>query len=661
MGKPAWKKKKLRVIFRKMEPATTDYIIREKELIDSDLSTYLKRHEQKEMLRLLVAGSVDDGKSTLIGRLLYDSHLIYKDHLEAVYKDSKIFNTTENEIDLSLLTDGLKAEREQGITIDVAYRYFSTEKKSFIICDAPGHEQYTRNMATGASHCEMALILIDAQNGVKVQTRRHSLIATIMGIRNIVVVVNKMDLVGYEQNIFESIQSDYLSFSKKLAIDSVHFIPISALSGENVVTPSIEMNWFMGGPLLNYLENVQIANDRNLIDFRFPVQYVIRANSSFRGYAGSIASGIVRKGDEVLILPSHKRTTIKSIETFDGQREEAFAPMPVVLTTEDAVDISRGMVLAKPNNAPAEINELESMIVWMDDIPAKVGSEYLLKCNTQNIPVKIKSIRYKYNLNEITRSPSLNLKLNDIGRVELALQRLLICDSFRRNKIMGSFILIDRNSNKTSGGGIILDQVAERVQKEPEKRYIFREESIVTPEQREVLSGHKPATVWLTGLSGSGKSTIARLLESKLFEQGIHAYILDGDNLRHGLNSDLGFSPDDRCENIRRAAEVAKLMNSAGIVVIAAFISPYRKDREQAAGIVEKNFLEVYVDADIEVCKKRDPKGLYAKFANGKITGLTGVDDPYEKPEKPALHLKTDEETVEESVERILERLLSCL
>jgi len=325
------------------------------------------------------------------------------------------------------------------------------------------------------------------------------------------------------------------------------------------------------------------------------------------------------------------------------------------------VDISRGMVLAKPNNAPAEINEIESMIVWMDDIPAKVGSEYLLKCNTQSIPVKIKSIRYKYNLNEITRSPSLNLKLNDIGRVELVLQRLLICDSFRRNKIMGSFILIDRNSNKTSGGGIILDQVAERAQKEPEKRYIFREESIVTPEQREVLSGHKPATVWLTGLSGSGKSSIARLLESKLFEQGIHVYILDGDNLRHGLNSDLGFSPDDRSENIRRAAEVAKLMNSAGIVVIAAFISPYRKDREQAAGIVKQNFLEVYVDADIEVCKKRDPKGLYAKFANRKITGLTGVDAPYEKPEKPTLHLKTDNETVEESVERILERLLSCL
>jgi bifunctional enzyme CysN/CysC len=633
----------------------TDYIVREQALIHQDLSTYLKRHEQKEMLRLLVAGSVDDGKSTLIGRLLYDSHLIYKDHLEAIYNDSKTFNTTDDEIDLSLLTDGLKAEREQGITIDVAYRYFSTEKKGFIICDAPGHEQYTRNMATGASHCEMALILIDAQNGVKDQTRRHSLIATIMGIRNILVVVNKMDRVGYDEAVFEAIQQDYLAFSKKLDVEAVHFIPISALSGENVVLPSVAMSWYMGGPLLNYLENVQIANDRNLMDFRFPVQHAIRPNASFRGYAGSIASGIVRKGDEILVLPSRQRTKIKCIETFDGSLEEAFAPMPVVLTMEDEVDISRGMVLAKPNNVPAMGNVLESMVVWMDDVPLQAGAEYLLKCHTQSIPARIRSVRYKYNINELTRLPSDSLQLNEIGRVEWVLQRPLIYDSFRRNKAMGAFILIDRNSHATSGGGIILDQKVEDV---PEKRYLFKEQSTVSVASRQALFGHRPATIWLTGLSGSGKSTLAKMLEYKLMEQGIHAYVLDGDNLRHGLNSDLGFSPEDRCENIRRAAEVAKLMNDAGLVVIAAFVSPYRKDREQARQTVGDGFVEVFVDADIETCRRRDPKGLYAKFDAGEFSGLTGVDAPYEQPERPDLWIKTEKESVEESVEKVLKAVM---
>lgn len=628
-----------------------EYIVREQDLINQDLSTYLKRHEQKEMLRLLVAGSVDDGKSTLIGRLLYDSHLIYKDHLEAIYTDSKTFNTTESEIDLSLLTDGLKAEREQGITIDVAYRFFSTEKKGFIICDAPGHEQYTRNMATGASHCEMALVLIDARNGVKNQTRRHSLIATIMGIRNIVVVVNKMDLVNYDEVVFESIRQEYLAFSEKLDVDAIHFIPISALSGENVVSVSSEMSWYKSGPLLNFLENVQIANDRNLMDFRFPVQNVLRPNASYRGYSGNVASGIIRKGDEIVILPSHQRTRIKHIESFEGHLEEAFAPMPVVLTTEDEIDISRGMVIAKPNNIPTTGNILESMLVWMDVSALKIGAEYLLKCNTQNIPAHVRSIRYKYNINELTRLSADTLLLNEIGRVELILQRPLIYDSFRRNKQMGSFILIDRNSNATSGGGIILDQKVEDI---PEKRYIFNEESTVSTMQRQLLFGHKPVTIWLTGLSGSGKSTIAKLLEYMLIEQGIHTYVLDGDNLRQGLNSNLGFSPEDRCENIRRAAEVAKLMNQAGLVVIAAFVSPYRKDREQARKIVGDGFVEVFVDADIETCRKRDPKGLYAKFDAGKFTGLTGIDAPYEVPDKPDIWVNTECESVEKAVEKVL-------
>ncbi len=630
----------------------TNYIVREQELINSDLSAYLKRHEQKEMLRLLVAGSVDDGKSTLIGRLLYDSHLIYKDHLAAISRDSKIFNTTENEIDLSLLTDGLKAEREQGITIDVAYRYFSTEKKGFIICDAPGHEQYTRNMATGASHCELALIIIDAQNGVKDQTRRHSLIATVMGIRKIVVVVNKMDMVAYDEAVFDSICNSYKSFSEKLNVDTIHFIPISALTGENVVRQGEKMPWFQGGPLLNYLENVQIVNDRNLIDFRFPVQNVIRPNSNFRGYAGSIVSGIIRQGEEVIVLPSRQRTRIKGIETYEGALNEAFAPMPVVITVVDELDISRGMVIAKPNNMPLTGNTLESMIVWMNEEPLKPGTEYLLKSNTQCIPVRAGSIRYKYNINELSRLQAEKLDLNDIGRIELLLSRPLIYDTFRRNPCMGSFIIIDRNSNATCGGGVILDQMVENI---PQKRYIKKEESLVTAQLRQALLKHKPATIWLTGLSGSGKSTIARLLESRLLDRNINAYVLDGDNLRHGLNSDLGFSPNDRTENIRRTSEVARLMNDAGLVVIAAFISPYRKDREQAAEIIGENFFEIFVDADIETCKSRDPKGLYAKFAAGQFTGLTGIDAPYERPGQPALHLKTEVESVDESVGRVLE------
>lgn len=653
----------------KKEMKGADYIVREKELIDRDMSTYLKRHENKELLRLLVAGSVDDGKSTLIGRLLYDSHLIYKDQMDAVCRDSKVFNTTENEIDLALLTDGLKAEREQGITIDVAYRYFSTEKKSFILCDSPGHEQYTRNMATGASHCEMALILIDARNGVKPQTRRHSLIATIMGIRKIVVVVNKMDLVGYKEDIFETIKNDYIAFSEKLNIDSIQFIPISALTGENIVTHSNNMEWFKDSPLLNYLENVRMTNDKNLMDFRFPVQYVLRPNSTFRGYAGSISSGIIRKGDDIIILPSGKKTKIRSIETYEGTLDEAFVPMPVVLTTEDEVDISRGMMLAKPNSIPSIGNIIETMIVWMDDTPLKTDNEYLLKSNTQTIPVRIKTIRYKYNINNLTKSSADSFNLNDIGEAEIILQRPLIYDSFGSNNITGSFILIDRNSNATSGGGIILDSivtddtavVSSTTEQKLEKRYIFIEESSITATQRESLFGHKTVTIWLTGLSGSGKSTIARLLETKLFEKGIHSYILDGDNLRHGLNSDLGFSPEDRSENIRRVAETAKLMNDAGLVVIAAFVSPYEKDRENARKIIGNKFVEIYVDADIDICRARDPKGLYAKFDAGAFTGLTGIDSPYEVPDKPDLHITTESETAEESADKLFTLVQSQL
>lgn len=641
-----------------MNKQTIDYIVREQDLITQDLSTYLKRHEKKEMLRLLVAGSVDDGKSTLIGRLLYDSHLIYRDHLESIYQDSKVFNTTENEIDLSLLTDGLRAEREQGITIDVAYRYFSTEKKSFIICDAPGHEQYTRNMATGASHCEMALILIDARNGVQAQTRRHSLIATIMGIQNIVVVINKMDLVDYSESVFQQICEEYLDFSAKMSINSIDFVPISALTGENVVTKAERMSWYTGEPLLSFLENVKLTGESNLTGFRFPVQYVIRPNSDFRGYAGSVASGVVHEGDEIVVLPSGKHTRIKDLKTYDGYRSKAFPGMPVVLTVENEIDISRGTILAKPDNLPTVTNKFDATIVWMDEEPMKCNNEYLLKCNAQCVPVRIKSIYYKYNINELTHIKADELSLNDIGKVELLSQRPLICDSFTDNKEMGAFILISRDTNATSGGGVIELKQINNAQK---GQNLSKEVSFVTTDQRIKMLGHKPATLWLTGLSGSGKSTIAKILEAKLLERGILSYILDGDNLRQGLNSDLGFSPEDRCENIRRAAEVAKLMNDAGLVVIAAFISPYQKDREEAARIIGSYYTEVYVDADIESCMQRDPKGLYAKHAAGAFKGLTGVDAPYEAPLKPTLHVNTTQETEEVSSEKVLNFLLSVI
>ncbi len=637
-----------------------DYIVREKELINQDLQSYLKRHERKEMLRFLVAGNVDDGKSTLIGRLLYDSRLIYQDHLAAIYKDSKTFNTTGNDIDLSLLTDGLKAEREQGITIDVAYRYFSTEKRSYIICDAPGHEQYTRNMATGASHCDLALMLVDAQNGIKDQTRRHSLIATLMGIRNIVVVVNKMDLTNYDESVFNAIRYEYLKFSGKFTIDSLHFIPISALAGDNVVTPSPNMKWYAGGSLLNYLENIPTVNHQNLIDFRFPVQYVIRPNAEFRGYAGNIASGIVRPGEEIIVFPSRQRTKVKTIESFDGKLSEAFAPLPVVMTTEDELDISRGSVLAKPNNVPQTANSIEAMVVWMDDQPIQLHTEYILKSNTQQVPARVKAIRYKYDVNKLSRIPADTLHMNDVGRVQITLLRPLIFDPFERNRAMGSFILIDRNTNQTSGGGIILNQMIDE-EKLPKSQYVYKETSGVEAKKRFAMLGHNPLTVWLTGLSGSGKSTIAKIIEQKLVEQHVNTCILDGDNLRHGLCSDLGFSAEDRSENIRRVSEVAKLMNDAGIVVIAAFISPYKKDRERAAQIIGTRFNEVFIDASVETCRQRDPKGLYAKAMAGEITSFTGVDAPYENPEQPDLYINTENKTAMEAASAIMELIVTKL
>lgn len=637
---------------------------------DSHLAVaeYLRRHENKDLLRFLTAGSVDDGKSTLIGRLLYDSKMIYEDQLAALQKDSVLHGTTGDDFDPALLTDGLKAEREQGITIDVAYRYFSTDKRNFIICDAPGHEQYTRNMATGASHCDLAIILIDAEHGVMPQTKRHSFISSLLGIRHFVVAVNKMDLVGYSEARFLEIRRDYEAFAAKLEVADVHFTPISALKGDNVVERSGNMPWHKGAPLLAYLEDVQVASDRNLIDFRFPVQYVLRPDATFRGFSGTVSSGIVRKGDDVVVLPAGRRTRVSSIVTFDGEREEAFAPMAVTLTTEDEVDISRGDMLAHVNNVPEVRTEFEAMLVWMHEVPLKAGNNYLLKSTTSTVPATVECLRYRYDIHTLRREDASTFDLNHIGRTAIRVHRPFCHDAYSRNRRTGAFVLIDRLTNATVAAGMILEQspgsgttfpdARRAAQDGVASRNITREGSLVSGEERRNLLGHGSATVWLTGLSGSGKSTIAKALEKRLVADGALAYILDGDNVRHGLNRDLGFSPEDRTENIRRIAEVAALMNNAGVLVITAFISPYREDRENARKIIgEDQFIEVFLDVPADICEQRDPKGLYKRARAGEIQGFTGIDAPYEAPETPSIALDTSRHTVEEAVEAITAKL----
>jgi len=641
-----------------------NYIAREADLIKEDIGVYLKRHEKKDMLRFLTAGSVDDGKSTLIGRLLYDSKMIYEDQLNAVLKDSKVFGTTDGDFDPALLTDGLKAEREQGITIDVAYRYFSTDKRSFIICDSPGHEQYTRNMATGASHCNLAIILVDARNGVMSQTKRHSFIATLLGIKHLVVAVNKMDAVEYKEDIFYKIRNDYENFAAKLDVNDIHFIPISALKGDNVVDRGKKLKWYKAAPLLSYLEDVQITSDRNLVDFRFPVQYVIRPNLNFRGFAGTIASGTIRKGDKIEVLPSGQKTKIKSIITYDAELDEASAPLAVALTTTDEIDISRGNMLCRPNNVPIVGSIFESSIVWMHASELKLKNNYLLKTSTQTVTATVSQIKYKFDVNTLHRLNTDVLQLNDIARVEVRAHRPICFDNYQKNCKTGSFILIDTLTNATVAAGMIIEQspktqYGKTVGKDPVGKNLFVEGSEVTSNMRQKILGHKSATIWLTGLSGSGKSTIARALEHKLANMGVLAFTLDGDNIRHALNKDLGFSIDDRTENIRRIANVAKLMNNAGLIVVTSFISPFISDREEACSLIGKdNFVEVFVDADISVCRMRDPKGLYKKVDAGKISNFTGIDSPYEEPMAPDIHLDTKKMSVEESVNTVLNELL---
>jgi bifunctional enzyme CysN/CysC len=633
------------------------------DLIATDINAYLDQHEHKELLRFITCGSVDDGKSTLIGRLLYESKMIYEDQLASIRKDTARYGTTGGEIDLALLTDGLEDERQQGITIDVAYRYFSTDKRKFIIADTPGHEQYTRNMATGASTADLAIILIDARRGVLAQTKRHSFIVSLLGIKHVVVAINKMDLVDYSQEVFEQIQRDYRDFSARLDLPDVHFLPISALKGDNVVKLSEQTPWYQGSPLMHLLETVYIGSDRNLEDFRFPVQFVNRPNLDFRGFCGTVASGIIRVGDEVMALPSRKTSKVKEIVTFDGNVEEAFSPQAVTLTLTDEIDISRGDMIVRPGNVPRVDNKFDAMVVWMSEEPMVPGKSYWIKQTTRLTPGSISTLRYRVDVNTLHRQDAPTLQLNEIGRCSLTVNQPVAIDSYRRNRSTGSFVIIDRLNNSTVGAGMILDRSSadgpqDHWDDESAMAASELKLSMVTGAEREARYGQKPATVLLTGLTGSGKSTIAYAVERRLFQQGRAVVVLDGQTMRRGISKDLGFTAADRSENLRRSAEVARLMNDAGLICIGAFVAPDAKIRDKAADTVGRGrFLVVHLDCPVEVCRSRDTDGHYALADRGELTEFPGVSATYERPTDAQLVLATNTLSVDECVDQVLQLL----
>jgi bifunctional enzyme CysN/CysC len=633
------------------------------DLIATDINAYLQQHESKELLRFLTCGSVDDGKSTLIGRLLYDSKMIYEDQLAAVERDSKIHGTTGGDFDPALLTDGLRAEREQGITIDVAYRYFSTAKRKFIIADTPGHEQYTRNMATGASTADLAIILIDARYGVLTQTKRHSFITSLLGIKHVLIAVNKMDLVDYQQSVYDQIREDYKDFVARLDLPDLHFIPISALLGDNVVERSEAMPWYQGNTLMDFLENVYIGSDRNLEDFRFPVQLVNRPHLDFRGFCGTIASGIIRQGDEVMALPSRKTSRVQSIVTFDGELQEAFAPQSVTLTLEDEIDVSRGDMLVRPGNVPRLEPRFDCMVVWMDEEPLAVGKPYVFKQTSKMVTGAISSLRYRVDVNTLHRKQSDTLHLNEIGRCAVTLSQAVAFDSYRRNRNTGAVIIIDRITNRTVGAAMILDRATrdDRVdhwEDESLSDVEVREASNVTPHERVERLGQQPVTILLTGLTASGKASIAYGLERRLFDAGQTSTVLAGRNMRQGISRDLGFTAEERSENLRRSSEVAKLLNDAGLICIAAFVAPSEEVRQKARQVVgPERFLVVHVATPLETCRQRDEEAAYEKADTGEIANFPGVSAPYDVPPQPDLVVRLDQDSIEHCVDKIMTML----
>lgn len=621
------------------------------DLIASDIHAYLNSQEEKSMLRFLTCGSVDDGKSTLIGRLLWDSKLIFEDQLAALKVDSKKLGTQNGAIDYALLLDGLQAEREQGITIDVAYRFFSTDKRKFIVADTPGHEQYTRNMVTGASTAGVAVILIDARKGLLTQTKRHSFLVSLMGIRHVVLAVNKMDLVDYSAARFHAIREEYESFAAELGFSDITAIPISALKGDNVLQQSDRTIWYNGLTLMEYLESIDIRDETINKSFRMPVQWVNRPNLDFRGFCGTITSGSIRTSDQVVVAASGVISRVARIITMDGDLGQAQAGQSITITLEDEIDISRGDLLADPLNRPEHADQFEAHIVWMYEDSLLPGRGYLLKCAAGTVQAQISNLKHKININTLQHEPAKKLELNEVGVCNLALAKPIAADPYRENRGTGSFILIDRISNATVGAGM-LNHALRRATN------IHWHSTQVTPRYRAELKRQYPCVIWFTGFSGSGKSTIANALEQRLAALGKHTMLLDGDNIRHGLNRDLGFTEADRVENIRRIGEVAKLMFDAGLIVIAAFISPYRAEREMVKSMVPEGvFFEVYVNTPLDVCEQRDVKGLYKKARLGQIPNFTGVNAPYEVPENPALVIDASLHTVDCVVEAILQKI----
>lgn len=626
-----------------------------------DIKEFLDQDQKKDLLRLLTAGSVDDGKSTLIGRLLFDSKKLYEDRLSALHRDSKRIGHAGDEIDYALLLDGLKAEREQGITIDVAYQYFSTEKRKFIIADTPGHEQYTRNMITGGSTANLAILLVDARKGVITQTKRHTFLASLLGIKHVVLAVNKMDLVDYDQKVFDAIVSDYKDFITQLDVPDVTFIPLSALKGENVVEPSTKMPWYHGKSVLEFLETVHVGSDRNFENFRYPVQYVIRPDLKYRGFSGSVASGIIRKGDEIKVLPSGKTSKVKTITTFDGDLDYAFPPQSVSLTLEDEIDISRGDMLVHADDQPHVSRHFEAMLVWMDEKPMDPYTHFYIKHNTHSTKAKIDQIRYKIDVNTLEHQEIERLELNEIGRAIITTVEPLFFDAYKKNHQTGSFVLIDPVTHNTVAVGMIInkqesDLLPIRIT-EAQKQQIANGSSLIAKEFMEKQYGQKGATIWITGLHGSGKNELAFLLEKHLVESGAKVVLLDGKSMRSGLSRELDHSLADRAEHLRRVAHIVKVLNDQGIICVCSFISPDENIRKQVAEIVgPERFHVIYMDADLEYSRKHVDDDLYKRFETNEAKNIPGLDIPYDIPEKPELSLKPQENA--ENVEKVLQYLL---
>jgi len=621
------------------------------DLIAVDIDEYLRSHQYKSLLRFITCGSVDDGKSTLIGRLLYESHLVFEDHLAALEVDSMKVGTQGGDLDFALLLDGLTAEREQGITIDVAYRFFSTERRKFIVADTPGHEQYTRNMVTGASTADVAVILVDARKGILTQTRRHSYLVSLLGIKRVVVAINKMDLVDYSHSVYTSIAEDYLEFAARIGLDDVTFIPLSALRGDNIIEPSVQTPWYHGPTLLGYLETVPVDDEVADGPFRMPVQWVNRPNLDFRGFSGRIVGGTIRRGDPIRVLPSGTTSTVDRIVTMDGDLDEAIAGQSVTLTLADEIDASRGDVICAAAT-PAEVaDQFEGHVVWMHEDPMLPGRPYLMKIGARTVGVTLGHPKYRVDINNLDHLAATTLELNEIGVCNVSLDRPIPFDPYADNRDTGGFIVIDKLTNVTVGAGLLHFALRR-------SHNIHWQDVRVDKDARAAQSNHRPAVVWLTGLSGAGKSTIANIVESKLHTLGVRTYLLDGDNVRHGLNRDLGFTDADRVENIRRIAEVSALMVDAGLVVLVSFISPFRAERRLARDCVDDGeFIEVHVDTPLAVAEERDPKGLYAKARRGELANFTGIDSPYEAPEHPEVRVDTGATTAEEAAEGIVAAL----